>query len=400
MITRFVKKYRFGCSGWDYEEWIGPFYRSASERKLGAYSKVFNTAEINSTFYRPPTQGMVFGWARYTPPEFKFAAKVPQTVTHDRLLNVSKGANTDLANYCELMRPLLDAGKLGPLLLQLPPRLRFDEKHIEEFLATLPKEFQFALEPRNKSWMVTEAFELLKRFDVAYTIVDEPLLPPDVHITSDISYFRWHGHGKEPWYNYRYTADELEAWVPKVKDAATKSDEVYGFFNNHFHGYAPENCLQILEMIDSLGLEQVKALKRIGDFRRGFVDERRERLKGVTLEDFSETPMADPEIDPILSRLMDKGRLDRAKRIASDQVNISDEGEVIEAKVKNYRITIDLEAKRIEHDCEDWSKRIAKKDFCKHLGRLFISMPRQRALSVLDGLVKDIDEWTFTLKEA
>src|SRR2546426_59638 len=104
---------RFGCSGWDYQEWIGPVYRNASESKLRAYSRIFDTAEINSTFYRAPSPGMVQGWARFTPEDFVFAAKVPQTVTHDRLLDVAAGADKDLLAYCELMRPLLDAGKLG-----------------------------------------------------------------------------------------------------------------------------------------------------------------------------------------------------------------------------------------------------------------------------------------------
>src|SRR2546422_2285859 len=118
---------RFGCSGWDYQEWIGPVYRNATESKLRAYSRIFDTAEINSTFYRVPSPGMVLGWARYTPEDFVFAAKVPQTVTHDRLLDLAKGADKDLLAYCELMRPLLDAGKLGPLILKRPPRLRYQD---------------------------------------------------------------------------------------------------------------------------------------------------------------------------------------------------------------------------------------------------------------------------------
>src|SRR5213592_2176541 len=91
-----MPRFRFGCSGWDYQEWIGPFYRNASESKLRAYARVFDTAEINSTFYRAPSPGMVQGWGRFTPDEFVFAAKVPQTVTHDRLLDVAAGADKDL----------------------------------------------------------------------------------------------------------------------------------------------------------------------------------------------------------------------------------------------------------------------------------------------------------------
>ena len=77
-----MSKLRFGCSGWDYQEWVGPFYRAATPSKLAAYARVFDTAEINSTFYRAPVPGMVRGWVRYSPDGFVFAAKVPRTVTH------------------------------------------------------------------------------------------------------------------------------------------------------------------------------------------------------------------------------------------------------------------------------------------------------------------------------
>ena len=89
--------------------------------------------------------------------------------------------------------------------------------------------------------------------------MDEPLLPPEVHLTADFAYFRWHGHGKNIWFDYRYSQEELESWVPKVNDAAVKVKKVYGYFNNHYHGYAPENCLQLLERLGLLSEEQKKA---------------------------------------------------------------------------------------------------------------------------------------------
>src|SRR5207249_5843015 len=92
---------RFGTSGWSYEEWLGVFYETASESKLAAYAKVFNTAEIDSSFYRAPAKGMVLGWLRYTPEDFVFAVKVPQTVTHDRRLDVAKKADEDIRSFCE-----------------------------------------------------------------------------------------------------------------------------------------------------------------------------------------------------------------------------------------------------------------------------------------------------------
>jgi len=397
-----VAKLRFGCSGWDYQEWVGPFYRTASESKLAAYARVFDTAEINSTFYRPPTKGMVLGWSRYTPTDFKFAAKVPQTVTHDRLLDVDLGAAKELLDYCELMRPLLDAGKLGPLLLQLPPRLRFDPSKMGKFLDILPDEFTWALEPRNKSWMVDDAFDLLRRKALVYTIVDEPLLPPTLAVTAKTAYVRWHGHGKDPWYDYRYSHDELAAWVPKVREVAAKADEVYGFWNNHYHGYAPENALQVLEMLDvSLTPAQQGAARRIREFRKGLVRTSTGLVKTPTLEEFaSAVPAGDAEVETLLRGFLDKGRLDRARRIdPKDVALLDDSGASVEARIKEYGVAIDIPAKRIEHDCDDWAKSIHEGRFCKHVGRMFLSLPSTRARTLLREITADKDHWTFAVPE-
>ena len=397
-----MSKLRFGCSGWDYQEWVGPFYKAASESKLAAYSRVFDTAEINSTFYRPPTKGMVHGWVRYTHDEFRFAAKVPQTVTHDRLLDVGLGAAKELLDYCELMRPLLDAGKLGPLLLQLPPRLRFHPATLRPFFEALPPEFTWALEPRNKTWMDPEAFDLLRAHDIAYTIVDEPLLPPVLRVTAKVAYVRWHGHGKDPWYDYRYSTPELETWVPKVQQVAAEADEVYGFFNNHYHGYAPENCLQVLEMLGvALTPAQEGAARRIAEYRKGLVRTPVGPVRRVTLEDFGGSPPAAGGVVEIaLTRFMDKGRLDRARQLPDTDVAFLLHAEdAIEGRVLEYVVAIDVAAKRIVHDCEDWASLLQERRFCKHLGRLFLSLPPSRAGAVLDDLAAHRDAWTFGLPE-
>ena len=109
----------------------------------------------------------------------------------------------------------------------------------------------------------TRTFKLLEQYGVAYTNVDEPLLPPEMHLTADFAYFRWHGHGENIWFDYRYSKDELEPWVPKIEEAAGKVKKVYGYFNNHYHGYAPENCLQLLERLGLLSQEQ-KIVKEKG----------------------------------------------------------------------------------------------------------------------------------------
>jgi uncharacterized protein YecE (DUF72 family) len=389
-----MARLRFGCSGWDYEEWIGPVYRNASESKLAAYARVFDTAEINSTFYRAPSPGMVQGWARYSPEDFLFAAKVPQTVTHDRLLDVGKGADADVRSFAELMRPLRDAGKLGPLLLQLPPRLRFVKPAIHRFLDALPDGFAFALEPRNKTWMDPEAFELLRETGVAYTVVDEPLLPPDLHVTADVAYIRWHGHGNDPWYDYRYSEDELKAWVPRVEQVASQAQTLFGFFNNHYHGYAPENALQILRMLGVGDQEKARALSRIEAYRRQATRED-VRLRALTLEDFGADAPRDADIEALLAAFLDPNRLGRAKRIGPGDVAIERDGAAILARVKDYRVAFDPVARTIEHDCEDWATVAKRRDFCKHLGRFFLSLPREEAKAALEAIRGARDAWTF-----
>jgi uncharacterized protein YecE (DUF72 family) len=264
-----------GTSGWSYNEWVGPFYRKGEKSMLRAYGKVFMTSEINATFYRYPTEKMVRGWLRYSPTDFIFSAKLPKLITHKKKLDLAAGVEEDLQKFCDLMRVLLLNGKLACLLIQLPPKYEYDLEHLEAFFEVLPTEFQFAVEFRNISWMRAETWNLLKKHRVAYTIVDEPLLPPEIHVTSKIAYFRWHGHGERPWFNYKYSKEELEPWIPKVKRTAKKVKKVFGYFNNHFHGYAPENCLQVLEMLGMLEPRHREAMEQ--------VERHRHKPKQVTL---------------------------------------------------------------------------------------------------------------------
>ena len=251
-----------GTSGWSYKEWEGPFYEKGEKRKLRAYSHVFATAEVDSTFYRIPSRGTVMGWLRYSPSEFVFTAKLPKTITHDKKLGLKGDVKADLEGFLDVMRPLQLGGKLGCLLIQLPPKYDFNLDNLEGFFKLLDPLFRYAVEFRNLSWMRDETWSLLKEYEVAYTIVDEPLLPPEVHLTAGFAYFRWHGRGEKPWFDYLYSKEELDAWVPRVQKAAKQVKKVYGYFNNHYHGYAPENCLQLIEKLGVLSEEQKRAKER------------------------------------------------------------------------------------------------------------------------------------------
>jgi len=250
-----------GTSGWSYKEWEGSFYEKGEKRKLRAYVNVFKTAEIDSTFYHNPSKGTVMGWLRYSPSNFVFTAKLPKLITHEKKLGLKGDIKADLEVFLELMRPLQLGGKLACLLIQLPPKYSFNPQNLESFFKMLDPTFRYAVEFRNLSWMKNETWEILKAHDVAYTNVDEPLLPPETHLTTDFAYFRWHGKGEKIWFDYRYSNEELNSWVPKVEEAASKVKKIVGYFNNHYHGFAPENCTYLIEKLGLL-TEKEKQTRR------------------------------------------------------------------------------------------------------------------------------------------
>jgi len=240
-----------GTSGWSYNEWAGAFYPDSKTNKLSYYSKIFGTAEVDSSFYAFPSKGLVLGWARYTPDDFVFSVKLPQLLTHEKKLDPEKGVEADLVRFLGLLKPLIAAGKLGPVLIQLPPSFSFqpDFGKLKSFLEMSPEDVKFAVEFRHPSWLREETWSLLRGKNVANVIVDEPLLPPDTVITADFAFIRWHGRGSRPWYNYRYSEKELDTWVPKVKDVTSRVKATFGYFNNHFRGFAVENSLKMMEKL-------------------------------------------------------------------------------------------------------------------------------------------------------
>ena len=120
---------KVGTTGWSYKEWEKVFYPDSKTPKLKYYSGIFDTAEIDSTFYANPSKGLVFGWLRNTPKDFEFSVKLPQAITHKKQLDIKHGVEIDLSEFLNLMKPLHDANKLGPLLIQLPPS--FDSSNID-----------------------------------------------------------------------------------------------------------------------------------------------------------------------------------------------------------------------------------------------------------------------------
>ena len=248
-----------GTSGWDYPEWVGRVYppRGASD-KLQYYATLFPIVEVNSTFYRLPPASVAASWVRRTPGKFRFAAKFPQTITHDLRL---VGTDVELQRFLAVLKPIREAGKFAAALLQLPPSLPFEAATVRQFYESLPRDLPVAVEFREKSWIVPESYAMLREFGLANVIVDGPHLPIALEITASWAYIRWHGHGAPTWYDYTYSAAELAAWVPRVRTLAEEAATVYGFFNNHFRGDAATNARSLAE---ELGLPPPPGTARLG----------------------------------------------------------------------------------------------------------------------------------------
>ncbi len=249
---------RLGTSGWDYPEWVGRVYpKHGTSDRLRYYAGLFPIVEVNSTFYRLPPPAVAESWVRRTPPSFRFAAKFPQTITHDLRL---VGTDEEVRRFLAVLDPMRRAGKFVAALLQLPPSLPFEPATVRAFYASLPRDLPVAVEFRERSWVVPASFELLREFGFAYVVADEPHLPAQLEVTAPFAYVRWHGHGAPLWYDYTYTPSQLEAWAPQVRTLAEKVDVVYGFFNNHFRGDAAVNARSLSEL---LGLSRPASRSRL-----------------------------------------------------------------------------------------------------------------------------------------
>lgn len=379
-----------GTSGWSYDEWIGPFY----EKKTGMftkYVKVFNTTEINSTFYSYPTERLVTGWVRYAPMNFVFAAKLPQLITHNKWLKSEEGVEDDLWKFLHLMQPLQE--KLGPILIQLRPKFEFETNFsdLEKFIEILPTNHQWAVEFRHSSWLRKETYQLLTKHNVAYTIVDEPLLPPEVVITADFSYIRWHGHGKKIWYDYEYNEKQLKDWIPKIEETQKKVKKTYGYFNNHYNANAVKNAIEVLQMMNSSTDEQENILENIIESRTKSKEQKSNILTLTSFQNDDE----DLSIADRLIRFTDLGRLSRAEKLTDEIIIYESTNKMVRAKIKNYYIDIDLVKKTIKHNCDDWRKGLNQKRMCKHLDFLFLKLQPIMSKRILDKIWEEKDEWVF-----
>jgi hypothetical protein len=183
--------------------------------------------------------------------------------------------------------------------------------------------------------------------------------------------------------------------MPRIKELSDSTEKVYGYFNNHFHGYAVENCLQVLEMLGELSPKQVEA-KRVAD---EYLKEKYATKTTLDLFTFIQEGVAEKtELEELLEILIDSGRLRRAREIKDETVKIIEvSNNAVRASVKDYRVTVDFKNHRILHDCVDWSRCIPQKQFCKHLGKIFLMLPELKSLEILQQIHNDLNDWEFKI---
>lgn len=279
-------KVRIGCSGWQYDDWVGPFYPSGSrDRRAGwleHYGRFFDMVEIDSTYYSVPGRRTVDAWVHKGRRigDFEFSLKAHQEVTHGRLVERDAAGAVDRSRLFErdILAPLDDAGLLGAVLLQLSPYFRrvLDAKGsttavLSDFLGGLDTgRYRYAVEFRHGSWLDSgrgelhpEALDILRDRKVGVCVLDSPGFPATRAQTADAAYVRFHGKNRDIWfsrerpegdtrlnrYDYLYTEEELWPWVDRVDDIERRCREVRIAFNNHGHAKAVRNALMFRRML-------------------------------------------------------------------------------------------------------------------------------------------------------
>ncbi len=236
---------RIGCSGFNYRHWRGNFYpEDLPQRKwFEYYCTVFNTVELNVTFYRLPLPKTFDKWHNETPDDFVFSLKGSRFITHIKRLVEPK---EPLELFFE--RALRLKEKLKVVLWQFSPGFKIEIERLENFLK-LHKKYPVrnTLEFRHESWITDDVIDLCKEDDVSLCMADWPEFVDDLPVTSDFVYIRRHGEGGS--YATCYSKAELRRDAKRIKSYLKDKKDIFIYFNNDYHGYAPKNAKELREMV-------------------------------------------------------------------------------------------------------------------------------------------------------
>lgn len=230
-----------GTSGWNYKHWKGVFYPEGlrSQDWLQFYTGQFDTVELNVTFYRSVKPETFGKWRVAAPPGFLFSTKMSRYITHIKRLGMEQES---MARFFESVSVLAD--KLGIVLIQLPPSLKFDDALLANFFDALDPRFRYTVEARNQTFIDDRFFSLLHDRNIAWCISDTAgRYPYHETVTADFTYLRL--HGSEKLYASSYSDDELRAISDKIR---AWGKDAYIYFDNDFGGFAPKNARSLKEL--------------------------------------------------------------------------------------------------------------------------------------------------------
>jgi uncharacterized protein YecE (DUF72 family) len=228
-----------GTSGWSYDHWEGVLYPHGTplRERLAHYVPRYRTVEVNSTYYRWPTDAAFASWRRRTPDGFVVTVKAPRGLTHAKRLYAPERW---VARIAGAMAKLGD--RRGVLLVQLPPTMQYDRARLAYFLAQVPPWLRIAVEPRHPSWHQDELFGLLEGSGAAYCVMSGASLPCVLRATAQFVYVRLHGPDHGHLYAGSYSDDDLRWWADRVGEWGAQGRDVYVYFNNDGGGHAVRNA--------------------------------------------------------------------------------------------------------------------------------------------------------------
>ena len=262
-----MTRYRLGCTGWGYDEWKGGFYPPGTPpgEYLRRYARVFDLAEVDSSYYQAPSRQLAERWARETPDGFLFTPKLPGRVTHEAKL---RGVEDALASFLSSLAPLRVAGKLGPCVASFPPSFRREEDAdaFEAFLRWWPDDQPLVVELRNRSWWHPATYAVLeaKRVPLAWSVTEYGRAPPVV--TADSLYVRLIGDRALTRFDriQRDQSDEMRYWKARLEDEGQSARDALILLNNHFMGHAPTTAYRMAELLGLPPPDLSRALRPVG----------------------------------------------------------------------------------------------------------------------------------------
>lgn len=241
---RTTRRIHIGTSGWSYGHWRGPFYAEglAADQWLAYYALHLRTVEINSSFYRLPSSRALANWRDSVPDDFIFAVKASRYITHMKKLSDPRRTLKQFISRIAVL-----GGKLGPVLFQLPPRWHIDVERLAAFLKMLPRDYRYAIEFRDPSWLDPRIYELLATHAVAFCIFDLDGVLSPMEATTDLVYIRLHGPNGP--YRGQYDDRVLAAWAGAIKRWRRQGREVYCYFDNDEAAYAVQDAVRLQKII-------------------------------------------------------------------------------------------------------------------------------------------------------